>query len=72
MGKISVVPVRSLPACLSWLCNPLPVFIGCQGSASLSVNESQSRHTQEIKSFFNKYGNFLSHGHFNILNERGK
>lgn len=72
MWKICVVLVRSSPACLSWLSSPLPVFFGCQGSASMSVNGSQSRHMQEIKSCLNKYNNFLSHGHFNILNERGK
>lgn len=44
IGKIYVVLVRSLPVGLSWLSNPLPVFVGCQSSASLSVNGSQSRH----------------------------
>lgn len=30
MGKICVVLIRSLPACLSWLSNSLSVFFGCQ------------------------------------------
>lgn len=70
MGKICVVLVRSSPA---WVgsATHFQFLLGARVQpASLSLKAGIW--LQEIQSRLNKYNNFLSRGHFNILNGRNK